>query len=346
MLLAVVLAAGCLAADAPADTSAPPSTLTPTAEGIRFIATGDTGTGDDAQLKVARTIEAVCAARGCDFMVILGDLIYETGVSSANDPQFESKFEEPYRNLTFPIYGVLGNHDNSNDPVTGATGTGVGLGHWYASGDHMVAYHYRTDRLSEKWQMPDRYYSVRFGDVEFFALDTNTMMFLDAALGSTNPQAYQDALAQGSWLDGALDASDAAWKITWSHHPYVSNGQHGNAGSYDGMPAPVPGYSGDHVKRFFDDHVCGRVQVHMAGHDHDLQWLKPVPSCGATEFIVSGAGAQSRTLADPTDDAYFGVGETNGFYWIEMVGDELRATIYDADGAVLFERTLMRGEIA
>lgn len=374
--LVAILAAGCLqggdggddSVDEPAPSAAPyrdrfpppdlaaidgnPSAAESAAPGVRFILTGDTGTGSEMQYKIGRTIEAVCAVRGCDFMAILGDVIYESGVASVNDPQFESKFELPYANLTMPIYNVLGNHDNSWDPTLDTpVGQDLGAGHWYEAGTHMVDYHYRTDRMSEKWQLPDRYYSFRYGDAEFFALDSNTMMYQNIPFGSTRQEAYEDALGQAAWFDEVVAASNATWKFTLAHHPYVSNGEHGDAGSYDdhnlqenGIPVPLaaPGVRGDGVKMFFDDHVCasGQIDLHFAGHDHDLQWLKPVQSCGATEFIVSGAGAKTRALMDPTDDAWFGAGGITGFFWVELTADAFRGVVLDEDGNVLFERIL------
>jgi tartrate-resistant acid phosphatase type 5 len=346
-LLLSLLLAGCLGQpeEAPETAPAPPAGL------VRFLLTGDTGTGSETQYAVARAMEAVCAQRGCDFMIILGDLIYEIGVSDPYDPQFEQKFELPYANLSMPIYAVLGNHDNSYDPATGALGLDAGVGHWYEAGEHMVAYHHRTDRLSDKWQMPARYYSFRAGEAEFFALDSNTMMYENIPVGSTRQAAYEDAMAQGAWFDAAVAASAARWKFTLAHHPYVSNGVHGDAGSYDdaglgplGQHA-LPGLDGRGVKAFFDDHVCasGAIDLHFAGHDHDLQWLKPVESCGATEFIVSGAGAKNRDLEeDPAADSWFGVGGIQGFFWIELVGDTFTGVVYDQDGTVLFQRTLTK----
>jgi len=81
-------------------------------ETLRFIAFGDGGTGSGTQIQVADSVKAVCdAAGGCDFAIYLGDNIYDTGVDSANDQQFEDKFEIPYQNILFPFYVTLGNHD-------------------------------------------------------------------------------------------------------------------------------------------------------------------------------------------------------------------------------------------
>ena len=45
------------------------------------------------------------------FAILLGDNIYDDGVHSIDDPQWEEKFEGPYRNIDMPFYPVLGNHE-------------------------------------------------------------------------------------------------------------------------------------------------------------------------------------------------------------------------------------------
>ena len=80
---------------------------------VRFIAIGDSGTGKDGQYKVADALKAVCDQRGCDFAIGLGDNIYESGVDGVNDSQFDTEFEDPYKDIHFPFYMALGNHDNT-----------------------------------------------------------------------------------------------------------------------------------------------------------------------------------------------------------------------------------------
>ncbi|WP_240167878.1 hypothetical protein [Streptomyces noursei] len=45
---------------------------------------------------------------------------------------------------------------------------------------------------------------------------------------------------QRAWLDGALRASRARWKIVLGHHPCLDNGKHGSAGACTGPVAPAP----------------------------------------------------------------------------------------------------------
>lgn len=314
------------------------------ADTTRIIVLGDTGTGAAGQHEVAAAVGQICALRGCDFAIINGDLIYETGVGGPFDPQFETKFERPYAPLDLRFHLTLGNHDNSDD-LDGGLGTDSG------KGDHLVAYHYRAD-TSGKWYLPARYYRAGASDrVDLFSLDTSTMMsygFIRKGLDPVATVQGQDPLmvAQTEWMDSALDGSVAPWKIAFGHHPLYSNGEHGNAGSYESQgqkvgDASFPTTIGLGVKLFLEEHVCGRVDLYLAGHDHDLQWLQPAPTCGPTQLIISGAGAKTRELQDETrNPAYFQKGGTLGFFWLELRDSDLVGAVFDAQGRLLFEQTV------
>lgn len=307
-----------------------PAPTTPA--GVRFIAWGDVGTGDENQKAVAAAALSVCAAKGCDFVIQLGDNVYDNGVDSPFDPQFEEKFEVPYAGFDVPFYVALGNHDVSHleDNEAGVEGDGLAED----KGRHQIAYTYRLDRASDKWTMPHNYYAVRAGDVQLFALDTTS--------ANAGREADESKSAQLAWLANGLAKSNATWKLAFAHHALYSNGVHGNAGAGD----PT---SNELLKRFLLAGVCDKVDVYLSGHDHDLQWLKPREECGRTEFIVSGAGATTRPLGpllgNPNsayNEPYFEKGETLGFYWISIVGDTLTGEVYDAEGTLLFARNLTR----
>ncbi len=175
---------------------------------VRFVALGDTGTAGTGQHQVAAGIAKKCATSGCDFVVLLGDNFYESGVDGPDDPQFQTKFEQPYAAIELPFYAVLGNHDYG----------GAGAGNEFGKGRHQVEYAKR----SAKWKMPAEYYRFREKHVEFFAMDTNMQMY------GIDSQQETDML---KWLTD----STADWKVMLGHHPYLSNGKHGNAGEYDGV---------------------------------------------------------------------------------------------------------------
>ncbi|MCA9707993.1 MAG: metallophosphoesterase, partial [Myxococcales bacterium] len=163
---------------------------------VRFAAFGDTGEGNEAQQMVANAAELVCADRGCDFALLLGDNFYDEGVTSSMDQQFIDKFETVYAGLDMPFYVVLGNHDYGQ------------LANDWMRGNYQVEY----SAISDKWTLPHFWYSFtsESGGTQFFAFDTARMMW------------NHDVADQRDWLAQEMAASTAAWKIAIAHHPYIS----------------------------------------------------------------------------------------------------------------------------
>ncbi|NGN63365.1 calcineurin [Streptomyces sp. A7024] len=250
------------------------------------LVTGDAGTGGEEQYAVAAAAKAVCRAEGVSAAVGLGDNLYENGPESAHDDEFTTKFEKPNEGIDVPWLMVLGNHDCS--------GLIPGTGGDPSRGDREVAY----ATTSRRWYMPARYYTAVLpgadGEplVEFFALDTNpvasTVAQLDPYYRWDGPYMRE----QRRWLDGALSASRATWKVVIGHHPYINNGHHGSAGSFDGFV--VGDYSsGIHLKELYEEVVCGRADLIVSGHDHTLQILEPDARSRGTRQVVCGAAGKS-----------------------------------------------------
>jgi hypothetical protein len=95
-------------------------------------------------------------------------------------------------------------------------------------------YQYRT------LGMPGSWYSRRTGDVEVFLLDSNRV---------------DDA--QTAWLERALAASTARWKVAAFHHPPYTCGSHRGSGDVQEEWVPL-----------FERHG---VQLVLGGHDHNYQ---------------------------------------------------------------------------
>ncbi len=172
----------------------PPETIAN--RGLRILAFGDNGTGDANQAKVAMAMQKFCARNGCDFGLMLGDNFYPAGVRSAEDPQFVSKFEKPYRELGIPLFAILGEHD---------WGRNGKMYNWQAQVDYT--------KRSSLWHMPSDVYSVTLGDLQILALNTNTLP------GSKE---------QIAWLANELSNSKARWKLVMGHKPIYSYGYHGD----------------------------------------------------------------------------------------------------------------------
>ena len=59
--------------------------------GLKLIALGDTGTGNNDQLEVSQGMAKVCEESGCDLVLLLGDNFYPSGVVSEDGIQFKKK---------------------------------------------------------------------------------------------------------------------------------------------------------------------------------------------------------------------------------------------------------------
>ncbi len=296
------------------DAGTPPAPESP--KGIRFVALGDTGTGSSDQQKVGNTIAAVCKQRGCDFVQLLGDNLYQSGADSPDDPIFQTNFETPYAAVDLDFWVVLGNHDYG----------GNGLGTSFGKGKNEVDY----TAKSKKWKLPSAYWHHVFtkaeGTLEIFGLDTNMALF---------DQADQQKKDMTDWLA----ASTAGWKIAAGHHPYKSNGDHGNAGSYDEIGGiSIPPVNGVNVKSYLEDKICGKVDLYLSGHDHSRQWLNE--SCKGTELAVSGAGAKATKLGG-TNPSLFESLEL-GFLYIVIDGKTLTAEFVDESGKTEFTHTITK----
>jgi hypothetical protein len=159
---------------------------------IRFAVIGDSGRGDQAQHEVARQMVAWREKFPFEFVLMLGDNIYD----SHTPKDYETKFEEPYRRLLaggVRFYAAIGNHD---DP-----------GETHYAGFNMGGQRYYTFRKSER-----RLEALVGAAVRFFVLDSRSL----------DPE-------QLEWFRGQLAASGSDWKIAYFHHPLYTSGRYGRA---------------------------------------------------------------------------------------------------------------------
>ena len=263
---------------------------------VRFVALGDVGRGDANQRRVARGVVHACAERGCDAIALLGDLLYPDGMEKDDDPRAEQWIAAPYAPAGAPLLLVLGNHD-------------YGRGRDVASAGRLLRW--AKDRPGIV--LPANVWDLRAGPVHFVGLDTNA--------------AFQFGEApQRAWLARVLDESDAPWKVVLGHHPFRSDGEHGNAGAYEGWTG-VPIASGAALRRLFEGALCDRADLYLAGHDHNRQLLA---ACGV-DLIVSGAGSSTTPIVDRGNHPSFASAEP-GFVWLELGEGEGRVVFLDADG--------------
>jgi len=198
--------------------------LLASAQPVCFI--GDSGTGDANQLAVARALESM----NCSQIRILGDIIYPSGITSANDPSLGPKFFRPYQYYlknNIPIFLLLGNHDHQKESSA-----------WLnVAQQHPSIY------------FPNYYYSENWDGICFFNLDTSYYEKI---------YYHQKRWPQTKWLRKALrtQRKSCDFTIASGHHPFKSSGSHGNAQWQLGW--------------FFEDELIGKVDLYISGHDHHL----------------------------------------------------------------------------
>ena len=243
--------------------------LSPDAEAAEVLMIGDWGYDDDhiAQSKVAAAMCHYVQERGVrtQALLMLGDNWYGALDGGAHSVRWETQFEAMYSAEAFdcPAYAILGNHDYQR---------------WPESKVDAELEYARTGK--SRWMMPARWYRFEFPAknalITFIALDSN-MPFAD---GSSNrgrdftltPQQQAEQLA---WLEAELKRPHTTpFLVVMGHHPVYSDGKHGDH--------PVLVRDWDPLFRKY------KVDLYLAGHDHDLQHLEFEEH--PTSFFLSGGG--------------------------------------------------------
>jgi len=256
-------------------------TLPNAKESLKFAVIGDSGSGAGRQYQLAAQFAAAYKLYPFSFVLMLGDNIY--GRETASD--FYKKFELPYKfvlDAGVPFYAALGNHD---DPA--------------------IQSNYKPFNMNGK-----RYYSVRKGDLEFFALDSTYM-----------------STEQVRWVEKALSESKAPWKIAYMHHPTYSSGK--RHGPEVGLRA--------FIEPLF---IKYGVSVVLAGHEHFYERLKPQHGIA---YFTSGAAGKLRSgniRRGPFFEAGF---DTDlSFMLFEQIGDDLHFQVISRLAATVDKGVIKR----
>jgi len=157
---------------------------------VRFAAIGDSGRGDQPQYEVSAQMQAYRKVFDYDFVVMLGDNVYDGGT-----PEFyRQRFELPYKPLLddgVKFYATIGNHDDPNQPFYPPFNMG---GERY--------YTFKPPSLLTR--------AIGTGDdVRFFMIDTERL---------DRPQL--------EWLDREMTRSESEWKIPVFHRPIYTSGRY------------------------------------------------------------------------------------------------------------------------
>ena len=204
------------------------------AEPFTFGVIGDYGTNNTAERDVANLVKSWNPS----FILTLGDNNY-----SSDPTSWDARVGQYYHQYIYNYKGTYGPGSPTRRflPAIGNHDYDAGIQGYY-----------------DYFDLPDneRYYTFRQGPVEVFVLNSN----------SEEPDGISKTSKQATWLQGAMAASDATWKIVALHHtPYASGG------SSSTMRWPFEEWGADVV---------------MAGHQHNYERLH----VGNIDYFVNGLG--------------------------------------------------------
>lgn len=214
-----------------------------------FTFVADGGLAGAAQSQVAALAEWI----NPDALLFGGDNNYTDGSPSTIGTNWAAYKKFIDRNIVFP---ALGNHDLDTE-----------------SGHPQLSF----------FGLPGngRYYNFRRGQVEFFCIDSG----FDTAGNLVETDGNTSASVQGAWLQAALAASDATWKVVYLHHaPYT------NASSYS---------PGNTTLRW--PFETWGADVVLSGHGHNYERL----DVSGFPYLVVGTGGAALVgfIASPTTDS-------------------------------------------
>eukprot|EP00630_Chrysocystis_fragilis_P006134 CAMPEP_0197388672 /NCGR_PEP_ID=MMETSP1165-20131217/1203_1 /TAXON_ID=284809 /ORGANISM="Chrysocystis fragilis, Strain CCMP3189" /LENGTH=338 /DNA_ID=CAMNT_0042914023 /DNA_START=17 /DNA_END=1033 /DNA_ORIENTATION=+ len=304
----------------------------PTA-GLNFLSVGDWG-DTEAKAFTASLMGEAAGNLSAQFVLAIGDNMYDTGVSSVDDPQFASKFEETFTasSLQVPWYVVGGNHD------------------YYGSISAQVEYTNKSDR----WTFPELYYTKYLEDSDasltIVAIDTwrlnggDTYVAYDPRTNRgviRDPARLERDLAEGTVTRGTFESitrnfakdaeipatvadqeqldqieawlrdANSTWTVVVGHFPVYSAtlDEHGDTPALVQSLAPLLAQYG--------------VDVYFSGHDHVLQHI----SKDGVAYLGSGAGAREHSGMNASYDGLVAYADGKfGFMTHELDATSLKTT--------------------
>jgi len=257
----------------------------------RFAIIGDYGLSGTAEEDVANLVNSW----NVDFIITLGDNNYPDGKASTID----ENIGQYYHQYIYPYVGSYGEGSNVNRffPSLG--------NHDWRTNPPQPYYNY--------FDLPDneRYYDFVWGDIHFFALDSDT----------DEPDGVSENSVQGQWLQNALSTSISTWNVVYFHHPpYSSSSGHG---SQEYMQWPFKEWGATAV---------------IAGHDHTYERL----IVDDLLYFVNGLGGKSKYFfSNPIPGSQVRYNSDYGAMLVEANQDSITFKFYSRANDIIDTYTLL-----
>ncbi len=232
--------------------AAPPRTyiLEPPEPGqkLNFLVFGCQGNAKREQELAAKQMNDMARKYGALFYLVLGDNFYDEGVNSPDDPAFQTHYYNIYANRRsvpylagLPGWVIQGNHDQARYKM-GEFKEKIGLSGELKGKDlgmNQVAHSYYGDTETRKqlyqktslklgelpaWNMPSRYYSLIYENLEIFMIDSNTYASDYLAVKRDESTSYDN---QARWLSRKIAEAKTADRTVMLalHHPLFTPGK-------------------------------------------------------------------------------------------------------------------------
>jgi len=238
-------------------------------EELVFCFVGDAGEVTQSQTEVTTALHE----SDCSLIWYLGD-ITQPGIDTVDDPEFIERFLNPFEKVLekeIPFYLIVGNHDYKKDP-------------------------YVYIDIAKKYPLlnhPHNYYTKKFGDLCFFALDTTIFDKL---------YLFYKRWGHINWLKSSIEElkDECKFSIAVAHHPYFSSGDRDSASPQLGI--------------FLKSYVFGTFDIYITGHNHVLA---DEGDRNDTTQLISAAASLPGGSPDKAPTGKFNV-ETPGYLRLVM----------------------------
>ena len=243
-------------------------------EELVFCFVGDAGEVTQSQTEVTQALYE----SDCSLIWYLGD-ITQPGIDKVDDPEFVERFLNPFNKILgnkIPFYLIVGNHDYKKDP-------------------------YVYIDIAKKYPLlnhPNNYYTKKFGDLCFFALDTTIFDKL---------YLFYKRWGHINWLKSSIEEQkkDCKFSIAVAHHPLFSSGDRDSASPQ--------------LAIFLESYVFGTFDIYITGHNHVL--ADEGDRKGTTQ-LISAAASLPGGSPEKAPEGKFNV-ETPGYLRLVMEDSDI-----------------------
>lgn len=256
-----------------------------------FVLIGDTQRNPTITQKIA----TLAWQRRPNFVVHLGDVVD----SGPDKKQWVGDLLGPCRELfgRVPVYPCIGNHERNH------------------------AFYYQYFSLPA----PEYYYRFRYGNAEFFSLDTNKKVGPDSE--------------QYKWLDGALAKSTAKWKFVFHHHPAFTSDSDDYGNTFKGVKSKLGDLNVRNLVALYEKH---NVDMVFNGHIHVYERTWPIRAGKVDRhkgvlYVTSGGGGGKLEDFSPIPTWFKAQCRVDYHYcYVTVHGGKLSFKVFDHQG-MLFD---------